>query len=132
MSGSEVRPCVLVVEDDDQVRGFIENLLGTEGHRLLLARSGTDGLKQAENATCVIDLLVSDMLLPGLSGFDLAVKLRERFPRMKVILMTGYVEGDIVQRCIAELGATFLDKPFQPAVLRRLVREALTAVAKVG
>jgi CheY-like chemotaxis protein len=89
-------------------------------------------LKQAEKANCQIDLLVSDMLLPGLSGFDLAVKLREQYPRMRVILMTGYVEGDIVQRCLAELGAAFLDKPFQPAVLRRMVREALAAAAQVG
>ena len=70
--------------------------------------------------------MLSDMLLPELSGYDLAVQLRERYPDLKVILMTGYVEGEIVQRCISELNATFLDKPFQPAVLRKLIREALT------
>jgi CheY-like chemotaxis protein len=123
MPKSSAQPCVLVVEDDDQVRGLIEALLANEGYRLLVARTGTEALQAADASECSVDLLVSDMLLPGISGYDLAVQLRERFPQMKVILMTGYVEGEIVQRCIAELGATFLDKPFQPAVLRKLIRD---------
>ncbi|HYO81419.1 MAG TPA: response regulator [Bryobacteraceae bacterium] len=123
MSNGSTPPCVLVVEDDDQVRGLIEALLANEGYRLMVARTGTEALDLAASGQCTVDLLVSDMLLPGVSGYDLAVTLRERFPHMKVILMTGYVEGEIVQRCIAELGATFLDKPFQPAVLRRLIRD---------
>ena len=52
------------------------------------------------------------MLLPELSGFDLAQKVLEKNPEMKVLFMTGYVEGDIVQRCMSDLGASFLDKPF--------------------
>lgn len=120
------RPTILLVEDDEQVRGFIHTLLAGEEYHILQARTGAEGLRVAE-ALSRLDLLVSDMLLPELSGFDLAVKLRERYPDLKVILMTGYVEGEIVQRCITELRATFLDKPFQPATLRRIVKEALAA-----
>lgn len=116
---------VLLVEDDDQVRRFVRTILANEGYRVLEARTGREGVRVAESATDGIDLLLSDMLLPELSGFDLAVTLRERSPNLKVILMTGYVEGEIVQRCVSELNAKFLDKPFQPAVLRNLVREAL-------
>ena len=118
-------PSILVVEDDDQVRGVILALLGGEGYRILEARTGAEGLRMAESAGEQLDLLLSDMLLPELSGYDLAVQLREKNPRLKVILMTGYVEGEIVQRCISELRAKFVDKPFQPGTLRRLVRETL-------
>jgi CheY-like chemotaxis protein len=121
-----VPPSILLVEDDDQVRGFVQALLAGEGYRILEARTGGEGLRVAENAGTGLDLLLSDMLLPELSGYDLAVQLREKYPDLKVILMTGYVEGEIVQKCISELNATFLDKPFQPAVLRKLIRDALT------
>lgn len=128
MSDNPAQPCVLVVEDDDQVRGLVQTLLSNEGYRLLAARSGTEALQMIESQECDIQLLLSDMLLPGVSGYDLAVKLRERNPQLKVILMTGYVEGEIVQRCIEELNATFLDKPFKPGELRQIVRETAASL----
>lgn len=116
---------VLLVEDDEQVRGFIRMLLTSNGYRVLEARTGAEGLSIAESEGSSVDLLLSDMLLPELSGFDLAQKVLERNPQMKVLFMTGYVEGDIVQRCIHELGASFLDKPFQPNALLSRVQEAI-------
>src|SRR5687767_9026091 len=100
--------CVLLVEDDDQVRAFIRTLLTSNEYRVLEASTGAEGLEIAQKEGEEIDLLLSDMLLPELSGFDLAQKVIERNPQMKILFMTGYVEGDIVQRCISELGATFL------------------------
>ncbi|HET8549749.1 MAG TPA: response regulator [Bryobacteraceae bacterium] len=123
---SERKPAtVLVVEDDDQVRAFIRTLLKQDGYEVLEAASGPDGLALARARGPAIDLLVCDMLLPELSGYDLAEQVHAQFPNMALLLMTGYVEGDIVQRGVGELGAVFLDKPFQPAVLRRKVREAI-------
>ncbi|HYI92030.1 MAG TPA: response regulator [Bryobacteraceae bacterium] len=119
------RGCVLLVEDDDQVRSMIRMFLTSSGYSVLEARTGQEGLDVAENEANRIDLLLSDMLLPELSGFDLAQKVLERSPQMKVLFMTGYVEGDIVQRCISELGASFLDKPFQNNVLLSRVQEAI-------
>jgi two-component system cell cycle sensor histidine kinase/response regulator CckA len=119
--------CVLLVEDDDQVRTFIRTLLTNNGYRVLEARTGAEGLEIAEREGSDIDLLLSDMLLPELSGFDLAEKVIGRNPQTKILFMTGYVEGDIVQRCISELGASFLDKPFQPNALLGRVRDALTS-----
>lgn len=116
---------VLLVEDDEQVRSFIRMLLSTNGYEVLEASTGAEGLDIAENKSTAIDLLLSDMLLPELSGYDLAQKALELRPQMKVLFMTGYVEGDIVQRCISELGASFLDKPFQPATLLGRVQEAI-------
>jgi Response regulator containing CheY-like receiver, AAA-type ATPase, and DNA-binding domains len=116
---------VLLVEDDEQVRRFIRSLLTNDGYEVLEARTGADGLAVAMQRRGDIDLLLSDMLLPELSGFDLAQSLRLQFPDLKILFITGYVEGDIVQRCLGELGATFLDKPFQPSVLLNKVREAI-------
>jgi DNA-binding NtrC family response regulator len=102
-------------------------LLVTNGYTVLEARTGMEGLAIAEAEGANLDLLLSDMLLPELSGFDLAQRVIERNPEMKVLFMTGYVEGDIVQRCISELGASFLDKPFQPNALLARVENAIAS-----
>lgn len=125
---SETTPKVLVVEDDEQVRGFVRTLLSKDNLQIFEARTGAEGLRVAEEAGG-IDLLLTDMLLPELSGYDLALQLRERYPYVRVIMMTGYIEGDIVQRGISELHAAFIDKPFQPNELRRLVSDALSSRA---
>jgi len=116
---------ILVVEDDDQVRALVRTLLTSDGFRVIDARTGAEGLRLALEFDDRIDLLLSDMLLPEISGFDVAAQVKSRYPDMKVILMTGWVEGEIVQRCVSELGAAFLDKPFAPAKLRQMVREML-------
>lgn len=120
---------VLVVEDDEQVRAFIRTLLTNNGYNVLEAGTGFEGLAIAETEGTTVDLLLSDMLLPELSGFDLAQKVTERHPRIKVLFITGYVEGDIVQRCISELGASFLDKPFQPNALLSRVHDAISTTS---
>ena len=117
---------VLVVEDDPQVRSLVRTLLAGDGYRVVEAGTGQEGLEVAEQLQGRFDLLISDMLLPELSGFDLASRLRERWPDLKVLFMTGYVEGEIVQRCVEELGAEFLDKPFTPSTMRRKVRELIS------
>ena len=116
---------VLLVEDDHQVRSFIRMLLSTNGYEVLEASTGAEGLELAEQHSAEIDLLLSDMLLPELSGYDLALKVLELRPRMKILFMTGYVEGEIVQRSMTELGASFLDKPFQPSTLLARVQESI-------
>jgi two-component system, cell cycle sensor histidine kinase and response regulator CckA len=115
---------VLLVEDDEQVRRFMRGLLTNEGYNVIEARNGAEGLKIASE-TERIDLLLADMLLPELSGFDLAEQLLQLRPGLKILFVTGYIEGDIVQRSIAELGASFLDKPFVPAALLQRVRDAI-------
>lgn len=122
LSESDV-PTVLVVEDDDQVRALLRSLLTHDGYRVIEATTGEEGLRVAmEND---IHLLLSDMLLPELSGFDLAEKLLKRRPDLKILFITGYVEGEIVQRSMNELGAQFLDKPFQPSALLERVRGSI-------
>jgi CheY-like chemotaxis protein len=126
MSQSAGGASILLVEDDDQIRRMVRSLLSSENYTVIEASNGIEGLQKAQESDSAIDLLLSDMLLPELSGYDLAVRLRELYPRIRVILMTGYIEGEIVQRCVEELNALFLDKPFQPAQLRQTVRDALS------
>src|SRR5688500_17213321 len=118
-------PTVLLVEDDEQVWAFVRSLLSNDGYKIVEARTGAEGAKIAEEMNYDIDLLLTDMLLPELSGSDLAEQIAARRPELKILFMTGYVEGDIVQRCITELGASFLDKPFAPSVLLQRVRDAI-------
>jgi CheY-like chemotaxis protein len=115
---------LLLVEDDDQIRRLIRSMLASDAVEVIEASTGAEGLRLAKSAGRSIDILLTDMLLPELSGYDLAAELRVIFPNMRIIMMTGYVEGDIVQRGVQEFGAAFLDKPFQAAELRRLVAEA--------
>lgn len=128
-NGEPKAPTILLVEDDDQVRVFIRTLLKQDGYHVLEAATGAEGLAIARAHGAGIDLLITDMLLPELSGYDLAELVRAEHPGIALLLMTGYVEGDIVERSVTELKAVFLDKPFQPAVLLRKVREALARSA---
>src|SRR5215203_5768558 len=123
---------VLLVEDDDQVRSFVRMLLITNGYHVLEASTGAEGLEIAERNSADIDLLLSDMLLPELSGYDLAQRVLELRPQIKILFMTGYVEGEIVQRSISELGAAFLDKPFLPGTLLSRVQEAIESRREVA
>ena len=118
---------IMVVEDDDQVRTLVRTLLTSDGFRVIEARTGAEGLRLALEFDGTIDLLLSDMLLPEISGYDVAAQVKSRYPDMKVLLMTGWVEGEIVQRSVSELGAAFLDKPFAPAKLRQMVRDMFPA-----
>ena len=122
---------VLLVEDDDQVRSYIRMLLTNKGYQVLEAPTGADGLEIAISRGSEINLILSDMLLPELSGFDFAQKALESNPRLKILFMTGYVEGDIVQRCINELGASFIDKPFQPNELLTRVQQTIDSTNQV-
>jgi len=118
---------VLLVEGDEQVRSLVRTLLTTNGYHVLEASNGHEALAIVQREDASVDLLLADMLLRELSGFDLAQQALLRHPRMKILFMTGYVENDIVQRCMTELQAYFIDKPFQPSALLNLIREAFRA-----
>ncbi len=117
--GSET---ILLVEDHDELRAMLEGLLSTRGYRLITARDGRDALLQAENNANPIDLLVTDMVMPGMGGRELATRLASRTPAVsKVLFITGYTEEPLV----AERGCQFLQKPFSSDTLMRTVRELL-------
>src|SRR5262249_16647592 len=113
--GSET---VLLVEDDDVLRPLFSTLLSQEGYRVLAARSGSEALHLGQNHGGPLHMLVTDLILPQLSGPALAGQLQAVRPELKVLYLSGY-ESEAVP------GMPFLQKPFPPDALARKVRELL-------
>ena len=118
---------VLIVAEDDQVRGLVRRLLGKGDYRVQEARTGAEGLERARSFDEGIDLLISDVSLPDGSGWDLAGQIHVEFPRARFLLMVDYIEGEGALEETGRLGAAILGKPFLPVALRRKVRQALAA-----
>jgi two-component system, cell cycle sensor histidine kinase and response regulator CckA len=113
---------LLLVEDDDNVRELVTDFLEGAGYRVLVARDAVEAEARCEAAGGRIDLLVSDVVLPGLDGPSLAERLRETMPGLRTIFMSGY-PGEAVVRPSTD--TMFLAKPFSRSVLLAKVREAL-------
>jgi PAS domain S-box-containing protein len=120
-SGDET---ILLVEDSVPLRVALARTLRARGYRVLEAGAGDDALRAGADAGAAIDLLVSDVVLPGIGGPEVARRLRDRHPALKVLFMSGYADpSDHAARAIAE--HDFLQKPFPPEVLVARVREVL-------
>ena len=117
---------ILLAEDDGAVRRFARNILANHGYTVLDARDGDEALARAREHTGAIDLLVTDVVMPGLSGRDLAVRLTAERPDVRVLYTSGYSETMIVRAGI-EPGLKLLPKPFLPADLLQKVGETLAA-----
>jgi CheY-like chemotaxis protein len=122
---------VLVVEDDEMVRGLATRLLTLDGHQILQAGSADQALALTAHGSPAIDLLLTDVLMPGMSGVELAQKLRERFPGLPVVFMSGYATELLAKQGLRPEAGSFVAKPFGTEVLREAVREALNARAAV-
>src|SRR5207247_675355 len=115
---------VLLVEDEDAVRALAREVLRRHGYVVLEARHGLDALRIAERHQDAIHLMVTDVVMPHMSGRDLAQRLAEVRPNMKVLFMSGYTDHAVVQRDLT-LGSAFLQKPFTPESFARKVRRVL-------
>jgi signal transduction histidine kinase/CheY-like chemotaxis protein/HAMP domain-containing protein len=118
---------ILVVEDEPLVRKLAVRILGNLGYRVLEAADGPDALAQAEAHRGPIHLLLTDVVMPGMTGKEVATRLRERYRGLRVIYVSGYAEHLVVQRGVLEDGIAFIPKPFDPLILARTVREVLEA-----
>jgi CheY-like chemotaxis protein len=117
------RETVLVVEDEDGVRALTIASLERHGYRVLKAASGEEALKVAEDFREPIDLLLTDVVMPGMKGPDLAKRLKLLRPTMRVLLMSGYAADVVTSADLKD--SPLLPKPFSPASLTRAVRAAL-------
>ncbi len=118
---------VLVVEDEAMVRRLARRILERHGYHVIEAANGQEALEQWGQRP--IDLLVTDMVMPKMSGTELALRLREALPAIKVVYMSGYVGNVITQHKMLEDGSRFLQKPFTAATLLGAIREVLEASA---
>lgn len=115
---------ILLVEDEPSVKRTIARILTGAGYRVLQAADGTEALTVAERYEERIDLLLTDYLMPGVTGDELAREVRARRPQIRVLLMSGYL-GNRSDQAILRGSATLLPKPFTANSLMSRVREAL-------
>jgi PAS domain S-box-containing protein len=120
---------VLAVEDEDAVRRIVRIALESTGYRVLEARSGPEALVAAARHGGKIDLVLTDVVMPEMSGRELAERIRKEKPGIRILYMSGYTDDAIMRHGIVESGVAFLQKPFSPLVLARKVREVLDAPA---
>jgi PAS domain S-box-containing protein len=123
-SGSET---VLLVEDEPAVRSLARRILERYGYTVLEARDGKDALRVAEHYRQPIQLLVTDMMMPELSGRDVWTALSAKRSDLRVLYMSGYTNDDMMRRGFLDAGAAFLQKPFTETDLARAARTVLDA-----
>jgi PAS domain S-box-containing protein len=123
---------ILLVEDDEAVRRVTGTILRRHGYHVLEAQNGGDALLISEQQSAVIHLLLSDVIMPRMSGRELANQLTEAWPTIKVLFMSGYTEGSIMNHVIMDADTAFIQKPIDPDRLVRKVREVLDAPAPRG
>ena len=125
LKGSET---ILLVEDEEPVRRLASEILQASGYTILEASGGLDALQVCETYSGGIQLMVTDVVMPGMSGRELADELSSVRSEMKVLYVSGYTEDAIGEYGVLEEGVNFLQKPFRPSDLARKVRDVLDAV----
>jgi len=116
---------ILLVEDESAVRELAQMVLSQRGYRVIEAHTPEEAERLAGNNGAEIHLLLTDVVMPGSSGRELAKRLTGRYPNLRVLYMSGYTYNVIAQDGTLEEGISFLQKPFTPQVLSEKVREVL-------
>jgi two-component system cell cycle sensor histidine kinase/response regulator CckA len=119
------RYTLLLVEDDDAVRGATRRLLSKLGFEVLTARSGDDALRICKNHTSDIHVLLTDVVMPGMSGSQLAEEAVLYRPHMSVVYMSGYPDDETVRHGVSQGRVVFLQKPFSETTLFNTLRTTL-------
>ena len=121
-NGSET---ILLVEDEEAVRELASRILSAKGYSVLAAKSTNEAEQLSEKHAGKIHLLLTDIIMPGTSGRELARRITGRHPRTRVLYMSGYTDNVLAQGGVLEAGLSFLQKPFTPGALVQKVRDVL-------
>lgn len=119
------RETVLLAEDDPSVRAVVSEVLTQKGYQVLRAPDGQTALDMARAHPAVIHLLVTDLVMPGMTGRELADTLRAERRGVRVLYMSGYTDDAVVRHGVLEEGVPYLQKPFTPQAMAQKVREVL-------
>jgi len=125
LSPSQGTEKILLVEDDESLRETTAEMLRMLGYRVLKAKSGKEALAVLAQGKGSIDLMLTDIIMPGMSGKELAERVTQEFPNVKIILMSGYAGDILINHGILEQEWEFIQKPFTSETLTRKIREAL-------
>jgi DNA-binding NtrC family response regulator len=119
------RETILLVEDQPEVRELARIVLADRGYSVIDAQNPEDAERHAGNNGGQIHLLLTDVMMPGISGRELAKRITSRHPHIRVLYMSGYTNNVIAEDGMLEAGLSFLQKPFTPQTLVQKVRETL-------
>jgi two-component system, cell cycle sensor histidine kinase and response regulator CckA len=125
MAEAETRKIVLVVDDEPEIRKLVSAMVTQFGYTVLTADSGEHALTLYKNQQTPLELLITDVVAPGMSGPMLADKLSTLQPDLKVLYISGYDNTNVVQKYVIEKGHALLTKPFNVQELRTKVAELL-------
>jgi CheY-like chemotaxis protein len=126
MQHQSAQKTILIVDDEPEVRKLVAAIIGSLGYTVLTADSGEHALALCEKHATKIDLLVADVVAPGMSGPVLAERLSARQPDLKVLFISGYDHSHVVQTYVLDRGCTLLSKPFSTSQLAAMVQTLLT------
>jgi PAS domain S-box-containing protein len=118
---------VLLVEDEESLREMLREILDANGYSVLVARDGAEALRMSAAHAGPIQLMVTDVIMPGITGPRVAELVAEARPETKVLFVSGYSDESVTRHGLLGPGRTFLSKPFGPELLLRRVRESLDA-----
>jgi two-component system cell cycle sensor histidine kinase/response regulator CckA len=121
-------PTILAVDDDRSVLGLLDQILRDAGYRVVLADGGWSAIQAYEKCVEKVSLLLTDVIMPDLTGPVIAERLRARQPDLRVLFISGFHDADLVQRFVTRKGFSLLPKPFTVDGLLRVVEESLAAV----
>jgi PAS domain S-box-containing protein len=124
LSGTET---ILLVEDDASVRNLVERVLRSRGYHVLAAQHGGDALQLASHTVRALDLVLTDVVMPAMSGRELVEALQEERPALRVLYMSGYTDDEIIRRGLHDPNISFIQKPFTADNLAMQVRKVLDA-----
>ncbi len=121
---------ILVTEDEADLRELTRIFLESYGYKVLTASNADQALQAVKDFKGRIDLLLTDVIMPGMSGRQLADKILTTRPELKIVYMTGYTDDMVVQHRVLEPGVHLLQKPFKKAELAMKIRSALDQAKK--
>jgi two-component system, cell cycle sensor histidine kinase and response regulator CckA len=121
-------PTILAVDDDWAVRNLLVQVLQEAGYRVLVADGAWNAIREFEGSEAPVELLLTDVMMPDLTGPVLAERLRAQKPDLRVLFISGFHDADLVQRFVTRRGFTLLPKPFTVEALLRVVEESLHTV----